>query len=234
MSTITYNSVFGDIMANVPGVPDVVLASYMNKVAIDLCERAKIWRVNYAAVPIVPGTYDSSNNPLTIGQTDYTIASPVAGTELSAVLLAKVYMTNAKKWYSIPSVTTEQVFHVAPDWPSILDAGQPVALTRKDEATISIVPAPDNADTYTLYLYCAIRPTLTATGMDGTLYATYRRAIYHGVIHELMMMPKRPWTDETRAQYHGKQWEFMVNSARARANKSFSRANISVVPAPWA
>jgi hypothetical protein len=99
---------------------------------------------------------------------------------------------------------------------------------------VSVIPVPDAAQSYTLYLYCAIRPTLAATGMDSTIYATYRRTIYHGVLHELMMMPKRPWTDEKRAEYHGKQWEYMTANARARANKSFSRANISVVPAPWA
>ena len=53
MSTITYQSVFGDIAANVAGVPDVTLQFYMNKVTIDLCERAKVWRVNYAGIPLV-------------------------------------------------------------------------------------------------------------------------------------------------------------------------------------
>jgi hypothetical protein len=222
MSTITYNSVFGDIAANVSGVPDVVLAFYMNKVAIDLCERAKVWRVAYASLPLV------------VGQAPYTLTSPVAQTELSAVLTAKIYLGSTAKWKDLDVVTAEQVFKVYPEWPDTTETKEPTAVTRVDEATISIVPKPGSAQAYTLYLYAAIRPTLAATGMDSTIYATYRRTIYHGVLHELMMMPKRPWTDESRAAYHGKQWEYMIASARARANKSFSRANISVVPAPWA
>jgi hypothetical protein len=213
---------FGDVMANVPGVPDVVLQSYLNKVAIDLCERAKVWRVNLTPVPLVAGTYD------------YTVVSPVAQTELSAVLLAKVYCASSARWKEVPSVTTEQVFEVAPAWPDTVNPAEPTAIVRKDEASVSVVPVPDSAQAYTVYMYAAIRPTLTATGIDSTIYSTYRRAIYHGVLHELMMMPKRPWTDEGRAKYHGAQWEFMLASARARANKSFSRANVSVVPAPWA
>jgi hypothetical protein len=233
MAIITYNSVFGDIMANLSGVPDVVLNFYMNKVTIDLCERAKVWRVNYAPVSIIPGTYVNGVQTV-IGQTDYAIASPVANTELSAILLAKVYYTTANMYEPLSIVTTEQVFEVAPDWPSITGSGQPTAITRKDETSISIVPAPDKGDTYTLYMYCAIKPTIGSSTIESTIYSTYRRAIYHGVLHELMMMPKKPWTDPERAKYHGAQWEFMVNTARARANKSFGRANISVVPMPWA
>jgi hypothetical protein len=222
MSTITYTSVFGDVAANVSGVPDFVLASYMNKVTIDLCERAKVWRVAYAPVTLVSG------------QVAYTLVSPTPQTELSAVLTSKVYLGSTARWKSLDIVTTEQIFKVYPDWPDTTEIKEPTAVTRLDEAAIAVVPNPDAAQTYSLYLYCAIRPTLTATGLDSTIYATYRRTIYHGVLHELMMMPKRPWTDEKRAAYHGKQWEYMVANARARANKSFGRANINVVPAPWA
>lgn len=222
MSTVTYSSVFGDISPNVPGVPDAVLSFYINKVTIDLCERAKVWRVAYAPVTLVAN------------QAGYTVTSPTAQTELSAILTAKVYLASTATWKDLDPVTTEQVFKVYPAWPDTTETKEPTAVTRVDEGTVSIVPKPDAVQTYTLYLYCAVRPTLTATGVDSTIYATYRRAIYHGVLHELMTMPKRPWTDEKRALYHGKQWEYMVNTARARANKSFSRANISVVPAPWA
>jgi hypothetical protein len=222
MATITYASVFGDIAANVAGVPDVVLQFYMNKVTIDLCERAKVWRVTYAAIPLVTG------------QSLYTVTSPVAQTELSAVLTAKVYLGSTAIWKDLDVVTAEQVFAVYPGWPEISETKEPTAVTRRDEASISILPNPDAAQAYTLYLYSAIRPTLAATALDSTIYATYRRAIYHGVIHELMMMPKRPWSNDKLAQYHGKQWEWLVNGARARANKSFSRANLSVQPAPWA
>jgi hypothetical protein len=222
MSTITYASVYGDIGANVPGVPDVVMQFYMNKVASDLCDRAKVWRVNYTPVTLVAGSYT------------YTVTSPVAQTELSAILLAKYYGATSKKYTEMSVNTAEQVFEVSVGWPDTANPGQPVAVTRVDESSISVVPVPDTAETYTLYLYNAIKPTLTATGIESTIYAQYRRAIYHGVLHELMMMPKKPWSNPTLGEYHGKQWEFMVNSARARANKSFSRANLTVVPQPWA
>ena len=220
-------------MANVPGVPDVVMQFYMNKVTIDLCERAKVWRVNYAPVALVGGTY-VNGVPTVIGQSTYTVTSPVANTELSVVLLAKLYLTTAKKWVPLDIATTEQVFASSPDWPNINSMTEPTAVTRIDETSISIVPVPGNADTYTLYMYCAIKPTLAATTIESTIYAQYRRTIYHGVLHELMSMPKKPWTDTEHAKYHGAQWSFMVNSARARANKSFGRANLTVVPMPWA
>jgi hypothetical protein len=170
MATITYASVFGDIAANVAGVPDVVLQFYMNKVAIDLCERAKVWRTAYSPVTLVTG------------QSVYTVTSPVAQTELSSILTAKVYMASTAVWKDMDVVTAEQVFEVYPDWPETSETKEPVAVTRRDEATVSVLPNPDTAQTYTLYLYAAIRPTLAATGIDSTIYATYRRAIYHGSI----------------------------------------------------
>jgi hypothetical protein len=222
MAIITYASVFGDVSPSVPGVPDVVLQFYMNKVTIDLCERAKVWRVNYAGIPLV----DSQNT--------YTVTSPVAQTELSTILTAKVYLGTAALWKDLDVVTTEQVFMLYPAWPQTTEVKEPKWVTRLDEASVSVIPTPDSAQPYTMHLYCAIRPTMASTGLDSTVYATYRRAIYHGVLHELMLMPKRPWSDDGRAQYHGKQWEYMVNSARARANKSFGRADTIVTPSPWA
>lgn len=222
MATITYASVFGDISANVPGVPDVVLQFYINKVAIDLSERAKVWRTNYTPIPLVAGTYQ------------YTVASPVSQTELSTVLLPKIYLGTTAKWKDLSVFTPEEIFQVDAAWPNTADPKEPTGIVRIDEATISIYPVPDAVQTYTLYLYAAIRPTTSATGMESTVYNTYRRAIYHGTLHELMAMPKRPWSDDKKADYHGKQWEFFVNNARARANKGFSRAVISVTPKPWA
>lgn len=222
MATTTYASVFGDIAPHVAGVPDLVLQQYMNKVAIDLCERAKVWRVTYAPITLVAST------------NVYTPTSPVAQTELSAILTAKAYLATSAKWKDLDVFTAEQVFAVYPGWPEIAETKEPTAVSRRDEATVSVLPTPDSVQTYTLYLYAAIRPTLTATGIDSTIYSTYRRAIYHGVLHELMLMPKRPWSNDKLAQYHGRQWEFMVNAARARANKSFGRANVVVVPQPWA
>jgi hypothetical protein len=230
---VPYATYFGDISPNVPGVPDAVLGFYMNKVMIDLCDRAKVARVSALPVSLVPCTY-VNGAPTALGQIDYAPILPQAYCTISAILSAKIYMTNAQKWYDIPSLTTEQIFATQPDWPNYLNPGQPSAVTQKDEQYISIVPAVSNADTFTLYLFVAIRPTVSSTFVDPIVYESNRRAIYHGTLHELMSMPKRPWTDEKRAQYHGKQWEYMVNLARARANKSFSRANISVVPSPWA
>ena len=272
MALITYTSLAGEFNPHVPGVPDPVMEYYIRKVVIDLCERAKIWRVLFASMSVQQGVYQ------------YTVTSPVTQTELSAILDAKVRWSTANKIDDLQVMSNEQVFSHYPTYPElagflwrgvwssltaysvgdvVCDSSQvtyrciqantntalsntaywtpmpvymrgPVGLTRFDELTVNVVPIPDAADTYTLYLMGAIRPTMASTTFEGSLYATYKRAIFHGVLYELMNMPARPWSNDKKVEHHGKQWEYFVSQARARANKGFGRADICVRQSPWA
>lgn len=223
MALVTINTYATEIAPHVDGCPTAVIATYIRKVFIDLCERAKIWRVPLTTVTLVSGTYE------------YALVSPIAETEVSALLDAQV--TKA----SIPTVnrqldisTMEVAQNLFPDWPNTNVTGEPRLLFQMSPSMFDIAPVVGDKDTYTLKMKAAIRPTMTAVNVESTLMNEYRRAWFHGTIHELMMLPGRTWSNDKLALYHGKQWEYFMNSARARANKGFGRTSISVKQRPWA
>lgn len=272
MATITYLSLAGDFAPHVPGVPEPVMEAYIRKVVIDLCDRAKVWRVPFTGQELSQGVWQ------------YTLVAPIAQTELSSILDAKVYLSSAAKWGDMKVLTNEQAFALYPSYPDLdgftwagnwdvaaayiendavddgagtvyvclvgntgealsntaywkatsITLGYPKHIIRFGEQTFSVAPIPDDADTYTVYLVGAVRPTSDSSQFESTIYTGFRRAIYHGVLHELMSVPGVPWTNDKKAEYHGKQWEYLVNAARARANKGFGRADVAVVQRPWA
>lgn len=222
MATTTFDSIVASIAPQVPGCPTAVISAEIRKIATDLCERAKVWRVALTPITMVSGTYN------------YALTSPVVGTEVSTLISSKIKLTTAGTSKNLEPTTMEAVFSRNPEWPDTANLGEPTSIFKIAEDSFEVMPVPGTADTYTAYLYAAIRPTLTATGMDSAIANQYQREIYHGVLHELMMIPDRPWADDQKSLYHGKQWTFLLNNARARANKGFGRTDIKVTNRPWA
>lgn len=223
MALVPFTSYVQEVAPHVDGAPTPVITRFIRQVVIDLCERAKVWRVPLADVPLVAGTYE------------YTLVSPINGTEVSSILDAKlITASNPDARTPLAVSTLEQVLASVSDWPNVNTPGAPLAVFRDDVSEFDVVPVPDALDTYTVALTAAVRPTLTATTVEDTVMSEWRRVWYHGAIHELLIMPGRNWSNEKLALYHGKQWEFHLNNARAKANKGFSRAPIFVKQRPWA
>ena len=84
-----------------------------------------------------------------------------------------------------------------------------------------------------------LRPTATATEWPTYLHNEFRRVVFHGTLHELLLMPGRSWsqadkTSAATAAYHGKQWVFLLNAARHRANTGYNARSLSVQMTPFA
>lgn len=222
MATLLFSALIPEIAPHVHGVPNPVATHYIRKVVTDLCERAKVWRVQLADVVLTPGDYT------------YDLVSPVAGTEVSVILDAKMLLTAAGTTRNLGIISDDQARVLYPLWPDLNALTEPRSVTRSTSSEFHVAPVPGSDDTYTLKLFAAIRPTPAATGWDEALFNEFRRAVFHGVLHELMMMPDRPWSNDKLAMYHGKQWDYLLYNARAKANKGFSPASVSVKMNPWA
>ena len=221
MATVTFASFVPEIAPHLIGCPTAVMERYIAKVAIDLCERASIWRVRLTDIALTSGDYE------------YPLTSPVADTEITSLLSASVLVDSTTR-KPIEIYTDDYVRECFPRWPDTDNPGEPRGVFRYDTANVQVYPVPDDNVTYALQLWALLRPSATATGWEGTLQNEFRRAIFHGVLYELMTMPERTWYNEKMAVYHGKQWTNLVAAARARANKGYSRQSIFVQPRPWA
>jgi len=223
MALVPFTNYVTDVSPHVEGCPTAVIAATIRKIFIDLCQRGKVWRVPLTDVPLVAGT------------SSYTLASPITGTEVSAILNVQWYKATVPTVIKNLEITTSEVINsMYPDWPNTATPGEPRVLFQTSPSAFCIAPVPDALDTYTVKLTAAIRPTTTAANVEDALMNEFRREWFHGTLCELMTMPNRVWSNDKMATYHGKQWTYLLSSARARVNKGFGRTPINVRPRPWA
>lgn len=217
MTAVTFASMVPDLSAHLPGCPNITIERSARKIAIDLCSRGKVWQTELAPITLVVGTYA------------YTPASPVAYAEIFDYVSGYTIVDSTKR----PLVwnTVDQVASSYPQWPTNTD-GTPQLITSKVLKEYQVCPVPDAAGTMTLTV--RLRPTLTATDWDADIYAEHHRAIFHGVLHDLMVMPGRTWTNGSGASYHGKQWTYLLNQAKDRAARGYNGGSLSVQMRPLA
>lgn len=222
MATAAYTTLCGEIAPHVPGCPNAVIGQYIRKVVIDLCERAKVWRVRADPLILTSGTYS------------YQLSTGVAETEVASPISAKVKVAATGRIKPLAVPTIDVLSAQRPGWPEDGITGEPEAIAQLTLGTFDVQPIPDAATTYTVYVTVAIKPTLTSSGCDGVILSDFRRAIFHGVLHELMLLPDRKWSDDKTGVYHGKQWEYHLNLARAKARHGFGQSDVQVQQRPLA
>jgi len=217
MAAITLASTVTDISAFLPGCPSLVIENTIRKIIIDLCQRARVWSVDLASFPTVSGT------------SGYILASPFVYAEIMDPESVYLAIDGTRK--DLTGTTTTKVKQMYPNYP--LDAnGQPTGFFYTPGSTLTLVPTPDAA--YTVNPRVFLRPTRVASSWDADLYAEFARAVFHGVLYEMMTMPNRSWTDGKLGVFHGKEWAFLLAEARDRALRGFSRADLCVDPIPFA
>lgn len=312
MTALAYNTIAPEIQVRVPGAPTAVVADLLNLVVIDLCERAKVWRVPGNPFPLVPGVWQ------------YQIATPTLTgltVEVDEPLFMQLTSLETGSVDTLDPVSQEDLLRKYPAFPDTAHPAKPNSWMGYDSISVNVMPTPDapstvlyyysdTSVTYTqtngtvtvtlvsntapaptvnqqIYLmplgspglfagiytinavtsanlftcvpttvplvtppnssgllapvispymvtpWLSVRPTQAATAFEQTIYTQFRRAIQQGVWHELMMMPGKPWADEKKALFHGKQWEYLLREARVRANKGFNRAPTQVAMRSW-
>jgi len=196
------------------GCPAPVIENSYRKIITDLCQRAKVWRVDLDAITMV------------VSQEGYTLVSPVAYAEPLDVLEAyNVIATRRQdmRWLPLALLRTKVPAG---------EEGTPRLFHSGAGTTLTVAPAPDTAGD--LHVQCCLRPTPTATQWDTDLYNEFRRCLLHGVLHDLMSMPNRGWSSAKDAIFHGKMWTDLVSDARWRADSGYTRQALRVEARPFA
>lgn len=221
MALIDFSTMANEILPHVAGCPSSVAESFIRKTVIDLCERAQVWQVRLTPFDLTPGIYS------------YVLGSPVVPSEVCAPLSMCVARADTGSVHGLSVVTRDVLQAKHPTWPEDGEDGEPSYAVQTNVNTLEIYPIPDTATTYTVSGLVAIRPTIAATQCDDSILTTYRRLITHGALHALMLLPDRKWTDLKLGEYHGKQWTYLLNSARAGRAKGFCNSNLTVKMRPW-
>jgi hypothetical protein len=212
-----YSAMVGEISPSLHMCPTQLIMMAVRTVIIDLCQRGKVWCADLPDIELVPD------------QVNYELESPVDGAEVTDLLYGRAYEGD-RNW-RVGVVTAPQALRQYPQWPHT-DSGDVRYVVPYETGTVWCAPPPAAAGS--LRLRAVLRPTLAATAWDSDLYAEYRRLINHGVLHNLMTMPNRNWTDDKMAVYHGRQWSYLLAQAKARANQHYNIGDLSVEMNPAA
>lgn len=221
MATTTFLSAIPEMAAMVSGCPSPIIERYVSKVVIELCRRASIWRVRLSPIPLTAGVYNY-------------VPLPPPNTVMHNIITATLTMASPATTIPLDIHIDKYVIDMYPRWPDIVDTGQPLAIFQSAPDSINVYPVPNAITTYNINLFATIRPTASATGWDSALQDEFREVVFHGVLYYIMLMPNRVWSDPAQAQIHGKMYSNLIAEARAKANKSYTRADVFVKQSPWA
>lgn len=219
MTVKLFNTLFDEVLIDVPGVLQNVALNAIRNAAIEFCEHTRCWVVD--AEPI------TSIANQAVYQFD-----PDSGTEIAGVIQA--YYNGVR----IDPMTAEQLDSECSQPQSTFVAGTPWSeqagtpkyyhIERPDE--FILVPYPDTGIAAAIKMKIALKPSRSASGMEKWLIDKHFEEIAHGAKGKLCAMQKKPWSDATKAVYHMREFNFGIN--KASAHSSHKLPVMVVAPAP--
>ena len=211
----SWASFYDHILPEVNGVAPAQVDFMLRQVAIEFCERTCLHVATLDAIDVVADT------------ATYDLTSNVDETE--------VYMVKAAWFDGRPlDIAPQDVLASAnPRWTTD-ESTESWAYTQKNPDEIILYPIPTEAVTDGLVVEAILRPTAEATGLTGWVANRYTRQLAAGVKARLMAQPNRPWTNVEYAAIYNNEYQAALTRGTADANRSLTRAALSVRPRPAA
>lgn len=213
---IDISSMTHEISGHLQGCPSHVMEFSLRKMITDLCQRAKVWRVDLDPVALV-------ESPTTA---EYALSSPFVYAEVIDVLSVRALINDT--WRELRWVPWATIKAEYPDG----GLGEPRLFTSGLGSTITVAPSPNMTGAFVVH--AVLRPTVSATQWDSDLSREFSRCLFHGVLFDLMSMPNRGWSNAREAAVHGKIWTNMLAEAGWRADTGYTRQALRVEARPFA
>jgi hypothetical protein len=204
----SYEAFLSRVLPEVTGCPEIIAIQAIRDAAIDFCERSH--------------AYQQDLDPITTRKAagEYDLEPP------TGYVVARIM--NA--WFG-----PNKLVPAAPDMIRVPDAyratpGQssPKFYFQKTAKTFSVLPVPDVQTNSALTIRAALKPTRSSDSIDDEIFEEYAEIIAHGAKYRLMLMPAKPFSNESAAAIEKALFDAGVNKARLRANTGYVRSNLSV------
>ncbi len=206
MATVTLDTFYPHISLEASGASSPLMDQAIVSAAIELCEKALIWRQVLDPIGIAPNV------------ADYDVAVP-AGAKLADVLDAGLASGGWLDPRNLGMVQAERAAYAGV--PPRTGQARGFLLTDPEEGTITIDPVPIAADVVTLL--AALKPARSATSLPNFLYERWVEAIAAGAKFRLLRMPDQPWTDADTAIFYQNDFNQRISVAANRAARANTR-----------
>lgn len=209
MATATFASISNEVTAVIPMCPPQEVLAALRNAAIEFCKNTQQWCVDLTPISIVAGT------------STYTLVPP-SNTQLVTTLVLKV---------SDVIVIDNRALDFRRSFPTHPDTTNPGTVTDATlEAvdTVNLYPVPSANITNGIEAYCAVAPSITATGMDATVLQTNHETLARGALYRLFLQPKAEWYDAKMGDFYARKWKSEIVAAKAARELGYTRRSISV------
>lgn len=251
MATRLFTDLLPKILPSAPGCPQPLAVQHIRDAAIRVCERTLAWRYVQPKFNLLPGVHEYIYDKPVDSEVHVLFEAMVNDRPLERLTLeqalykypewADLYSGEdpAILWSLTPSgayntyeynegLFNENAAFVLPD-AVVAAASEPRSLTQLTPDKYIVLPLPDNAKSYTVRMFYALKPTRTAAGMDAVIFDDLEDVIVHSTLQQLLVMPGVAWSDRELASYHAKQGLFTLTERRARANLGNARGTLTAV-----
>lgn len=198
------------------GAPEAMVVNEIRNAAIEFCDRSWVWIANTAPIG------------LTANQQDYTLTTPVTGTQIAQPL----YGTYSGK--HLDPKARDDVIREDADWRNTSGTTPTAFIANDGGVSVSLIPVPSTtvaAGTGKtvndgLHFTVALKPGRTQTTIPDWICERYLEVISHGALYRMYAMPKKLWTNANLAGAHKTLFEDGIAAARKKASRSFTRASL--------
>jgi hypothetical protein len=250
MSTRLFTDMVEDVNPDVPGCPYDTIKRAIRQAAIDACEYTLLWRHEVPSFLLTPSMHEyvftkpadsevcavfgvmMNNFPIRI----LTLSEALEEFPQWADFMGGLDPLNA--WENTPASQFNQDEYNASTYnqnpafqtpeAALVNTSTPLAFTQLNPHKFIVLPSPNDAQSYKLRMFLALKPSRTSEGMD--LYAAneLNEVIHHRAVQKLAVMPDKPWTNFDVASYHARQYRFLASERRAKANLTTGRGRVRV------
>lgn len=194
MAIVSYEQFLPYVQPYVPECPIVIMQDYLAEAASYFCKETYIWRV------------DIEEDVTSAGEYIYDMSVP-ASTALEDILHFEVNGSLISRLFDghVPPLVSDKL-------------GIPLAYSIYLDTQVKLYPTPD--DTYTFRGIAVVKPTLSASGIEGFIYETYGRAIACGAIALLAAIPDKAWSNPGIAMDCKRKFDVAIADARMRDTRT--------------
>jgi hypothetical protein len=219
MATKAWSDWFDEVLPEVPGCGSDIVTNAIRNAAIELCDRALIWRIDQGPIAVAPyaNVYDWE---------------PLANTDPARPM--QVWLAGLP----LEPKTANELSDRFGDF--MRAAGTPAYFVQDQPASLIIVPMPVSVPTGIVYppgvqadgltAKLAIKPARAATGLEQWIADRYHEPIAHGAKARLMRMPRKPWTDKPSSADYQMRFDDAVAKALLEGARGFSGARTRAKP----
>lgn len=207
-----FNTLHPRVRLMCPNVPEMVMDQALREAARKLCTDGWCYKETLADFPVNAGLAEYS----------IALASP---TEEVVAAIGAVWVDAEGHTRPIEAVSDEALDRKVPNWR--LSEGTPVAFVSESLGSIRLAPKPQSGGTVHA-LRVIKRPKLTITSLPDYLANNWAEELVMGAQSQILMMPKRSWSNYTIGYRLHKDFNASVAIIRRRQRLGNTSASLTI------